>query len=266
MKLFIPALGSKFVLTKPWTFKLHDEYRNTKFWKAVHGEADKEVFYYGYGGGGYNTSPVPTATATTKAFKTAKPIPTTFPKGTVLWLERIYIRKGAGDFDSMSFRITKGGLVPAGRFWVKLEDINGKLDVVAEVIDKYPNGKFSIQIEEGTKYMCRCRGGGCQCDRATWPTYKTERLIWVNNPNGSRHGGRVASIERSTDSTGKDDLTIETHAGRLRDGYDKSFDNMEDLLTWAQKKNFTQAHIGAFISQYEIKKFQAIKDKSECEA
>jgi hypothetical protein len=41
---------------------------------------------------------------------------------------------------------------------------------------------------------------------------------------------------------------------------------MEDLLTWAQKKNFTQAHIGAFISQYEIKKFQAIKDKSECEA
>jgi hypothetical protein len=261
MKLFIPALGSKFVLTKPWTFNLHDEYRNTKFWKALHGEADKEVFYYGYGGKGYHTSPVPTATATTKAFKPAKPILTTFPKGTVLWLERIYIRKGAGDFDSMSFRITKGGPVPAGRFWVKLEDINGKLDVVAELIDKYPNGKFSIQIEEGTKYMCRCRGGGCQCDRTTWPKFKNEYLIWVSNPNGSRHGGRVASVEHSIDSTGKDDITVENYAnGRPRDGYEKSFDNMEDLLTWAQKKNLTRPHIDTFIARYEEKKAQAATD------
>jgi hypothetical protein len=109
--------------------------------------------------------------------------------------------------------------------------------------------------------MCQCRGGGCQCDRTAWPKFKIEYLIWVSNPNGSRHGGRVASVEHSIDSTGKDNITVENYAnGRRRGGYEKSFDNMEDLLTWAQKKNLTRPHIDAFIARYEEKKAQVVTD------
>ena len=62
----------------------------------------------------------------------------TLEAGSVLRIERIYIRQGAGDFDSVTFRLIDGpnkSLLPkkaggtAGvkcRFWVKLADLNGK--------------------------------------------------------------------------------------------------------------------------------------------
>jgi hypothetical protein len=54
----------------------------------------------------------------------------TLPKGTQLTIDRIYIRKGATDFDSLSFWMTgrpptiafkKKGKV---RFWAKLTEVN----------------------------------------------------------------------------------------------------------------------------------------------
>jgi hypothetical protein len=56
----------------------------------------------------------------------------TLPAGTVLTLDRYYIKHGANDFDSITFRlpkpkgrVKKGDPVPpSGRFWCKLRDAN----------------------------------------------------------------------------------------------------------------------------------------------
>lgn len=61
----------------------------------------------------------------------------TLPKGTVLSVDRIYIRKGASDFSSLTFYVhecplpeltpaKKGGGFKKGRkrFWAKLDDVN----------------------------------------------------------------------------------------------------------------------------------------------
>jgi len=64
-------------------------------------------------------------------------IPVTFPKGTQLKVDRIYIRKGASDFSSLSFYVIassiaaimpvenqKGFKKGKKRFWAKLADVN----------------------------------------------------------------------------------------------------------------------------------------------
>lgn len=52
----------------------------------------------------------------------------TLKKGTILTIDRIYIRKGAKDYDSISFRINKSNeprFKKKGiRFWVKLDEAN----------------------------------------------------------------------------------------------------------------------------------------------
>jgi len=54
------------------------------------------------------------------------------PAGTVLTIDRIYIRKGKGDFDSVTFRHDKidkkstGSDFPVVRFWLKLDQINDR--------------------------------------------------------------------------------------------------------------------------------------------
>ena len=51
-----------------------------------------------------------------------KPISYTLKKGTILEIDRIYIRKGAADYSSITFRIKGGKTSP--RFFAKLEDVN----------------------------------------------------------------------------------------------------------------------------------------------
>jgi hypothetical protein len=51
------------------------------------------------------------------------------PKGTTLTVDRIYIRKGATSFDSITFNIAKGNCparpeIEKTRFWAKLSDVN----------------------------------------------------------------------------------------------------------------------------------------------
>lgn len=275
MKIFIPKLGTKLTLSKAWAFNLHDERRNEAFWLAVHGKPAREQYYYGYHNG-YHTSPVKTATAKDLGHKPAKPMKTTLPKGTVLTIERIYIRNGASDFDSITFRITKGGTVPAGRFWVKTEDINNKLDAESEIIEKYPHGKFYLNIIEGTPWQCEscrkspapashvgCRSPHyCDCSSPAHHHFKNYVLGWISKPGASFGGGRKATVVHETNVVGKDELKIET--GRTynsTDGYSKYFTTLDDCLKWATKKNFTKAHIEMFIAKYEEKKAQAETDK-----
>lgn len=51
-----------------------------------------------------------------------KPEKFTFPAETILTVERIYIRKGQEDYDSMSFRTRLNN--KSVRFWAKLSDVN----------------------------------------------------------------------------------------------------------------------------------------------
>ena len=112
MNLFIPPLGTEVVLAEDWTFPLFFEYRN---FVAL------EHF-------GFTTD----GTSKWDYYREERSYPLTLPAGTVLKIDRIYIRKGNKDFDSVTFYM-KGGnkVVPfakgkpkAIRFWAKLADVN----------------------------------------------------------------------------------------------------------------------------------------------
>lgn len=118
-----PTLGTRLTLTADWTFPLYIEHRNKSVHQALVGEFP---FHY------YRMKDVSNLV--------------TLPAGTVLVLDRIYVRKGAGDFDSLTFSVAacpdprlvpkskKGFLSGQARFWAKLADINGKLHCdIAEV-------------------------------------------------------------------------------------------------------------------------------------
>jgi hypothetical protein len=119
MKLYIPALGDVLTLKEDWEFTLMDEYRNTSLIelmdiKEFNGEGELVKL----------------------------------PKGSQLKVDRFYIRKGQGSYDSVTFflvgekvkgktierpwRLTNGDRgvyvqkIPARgvRFWVRLADAN----------------------------------------------------------------------------------------------------------------------------------------------
>lgn len=112
----IPSIGDKLEVAEDWTFHLYREHRNLALLQAL-GFVDQERRYYYYAGRGNESAGE-----------------VTIPEGTRLTVDRIYIRKGAKEFDSITFILdrktcsderianTKGKPM---RFWVKLADING---------------------------------------------------------------------------------------------------------------------------------------------
>lgn len=116
LALLIPPLGTHLELAAPWQFWLHAEKRNLTLFQAL-GEAPKPMGWYHDWGD-----------------RLLNPLQVELPAGTVLTLDRIYIRQGGEDFDSVTFRMKPGPgplspMSPPGfrkniRFWVKLEDAN----------------------------------------------------------------------------------------------------------------------------------------------
>jgi hypothetical protein len=104
MKLVIPRLkADKFSLIKPWAFGLHHESRN-----------DALFTYLGL-----------TPITDWREQQTATPEAATLPKGTLLSIERYYIRQGNEQFDSVTFMIHEingVALKKKIRFWVKLDE------------------------------------------------------------------------------------------------------------------------------------------------
>jgi hypothetical protein len=78
MKIFIPSIGTRLKLLEDWRFDLYDEYRN---------ETLREQHGLPSGGRDERCDPV------------------VLPAGVELIVDRIYIRKGLTDFDSVTFRI-----------------------------------------------------------------------------------------------------------------------------------------------------------------
>lgn len=178
MKLYVPEIGDTFTLTKDWTFILHGENRNEAlgeyfghYLPSYNGPwvpsavvppmraTDYSVNYPEYN---YNQSYDARQKAISDAeqacpeyvkywddFKlhreayekiAVKELKVTLKKGTVLSVDRIYIRKGASDYSSITFyaknlgemtRVSTGlygngktKKVKAFRFWAKLSDCN----------------------------------------------------------------------------------------------------------------------------------------------
>lgn len=98
-QLYIPEIGDVLKLTLPWTFTLYVEYRNKPLFKAM--EIKSEGSFYD-----------------------RENVRVALPPGTVLIVDRIYIRKGKGDYSSITFRSKIPGIKSKPRFWAKLSDVN----------------------------------------------------------------------------------------------------------------------------------------------
>lgn len=134
MKLYIPELKDRIVLTKDWAFDLYNEERNITLMEALGIKPTYRSDYRSY------------------LDRHAAPHPALLPAGTELQFDRIYIRKGAEEYSSISFYVTKAPpSIPAldpntkrevevydyierklnkvmkkgkKRFWAKLADVN----------------------------------------------------------------------------------------------------------------------------------------------
>lgn len=83
------------------------------------------------------------------SFSKARIISHTFPKDTILKVDRIYIRKGAEDFSSLTFYVTINK--KAYRFWAKLEDVNN-IEFNNVVVAKKNKFKWPNTIEIPTAW------------------------------------------------------------------------------------------------------------------
>lgn len=111
MNLYIPEIKTELKLTADWAFMLHHERRNEPLFKFLGLRMWNWSFHD-------KTHP--------------PPVQVSLPAGTVLTVDRIYIRNGASDFSSLTFRASipgkktvTGSFGKTGvRFWAKLNDVN----------------------------------------------------------------------------------------------------------------------------------------------
>lgn len=149
MKLLIPQIGSKIVLRKPWTFTVWSERRNETLGKTLGILALRKTGPWpqsDFGGQRvppryvdqwlWNGQKDPTPQDRYTRFDVVASSACTLPKGITLTVDRIYIRNGAKDFSSISFRLNIDPkkplkfvgtdiVIPKGiRFWAKLDECN----------------------------------------------------------------------------------------------------------------------------------------------
>jgi len=110
--LMLPDIGTVLRLEEDWAFRLYEEYRNEKF---LNGIGVKGVdCWKRYKGGQMRMFDV------------------VIKAGSELGVDRVYIRKGADEYSSLTFNLHKGGVAyifgkdikAHGRFWAKLSDVN----------------------------------------------------------------------------------------------------------------------------------------------
>lgn len=154
MKMYIPEIGDKIVLTKDWTFRLFDEGRNTALFdllkvkrrgvESIQRASDGKQFFYVWNDGWlrgawladdgeeakvnmYEIRQENRRNEISPQFKIIKDSGTevTLRAGQVLSVDRVYIRRGASDFSSITFNYI-GAPKGSGRvrFWAKLADVN----------------------------------------------------------------------------------------------------------------------------------------------
>lgn len=132
-KMYIPQLRDKIQLTADWTFKLYCESRNSSLFKETDIRQKEQAAWQKYRDleyqidqlGGKYSAPQDLREQCRQAYHEAYNVSTdyTFPVGTLLSIDRIYIKNGQSDYDSVTFRLIdpyRKGI----RFWAKLCDVN----------------------------------------------------------------------------------------------------------------------------------------------
>ena len=118
-KLHIPRLGDELEVALDWVFDIHAEGRNKSLMEVVEGREIERWHEFRikwnsqieqWEPDGFDDYP--------KKFRILA--------GTKLKVERIYIRKGAEDFDSLTFRVLESPdpRIVKARFWAMLDDVN----------------------------------------------------------------------------------------------------------------------------------------------
>lgn len=171
MRFYVPEIGDRITLVSDWTFTLYNEHRNSDVWRSLDSDSSPEMaalrktkaeleaewdrgqveWYhkvakpYAHSTLSYWTSEIkPECQAAFDDWRERRiahnandNVPLTLPAGTVLTVDRIYIRKGQGDYSSLTFYIAetshptltrdktaKGFKKGRKRFWAKLHDVN----------------------------------------------------------------------------------------------------------------------------------------------
>lgn len=120
MKQFhIPRLGDIVTLASDWTFAVINDPRNHMVlqWSG-HPEYSAQSYY-----------PLGVTSTSYYGPRLNKTVQLTIPKGTRLKIDRIYIRKGQRDFDSVTFiapdlKALQNCSKKSVRFFAKLDDVN----------------------------------------------------------------------------------------------------------------------------------------------
>ena len=117
-QMFIPTIGDTYTLAEDWTFTIGNDHRNVTIITWAGKLASSSYYPLGAGPG---TSWQPLHVT----------IEVTLPKGTLLRVDRIYIRKGKKDYDSLTFYASGPGLKAMHqkqnktlRFFASLADVN----------------------------------------------------------------------------------------------------------------------------------------------
>lgn len=148
MKLYIPEIGDHLRLTADWAFNLQDEYRNKSLWDLLDCEHSQENLNHVksqevfrdelnrleakmYPGNVYWGSVDPAdfnrRLELYDILRNQVTVPVMLPAGSVLSIDRIFIRKGANDWSSLTFFLKEHPTLSfkkKPRFWVKLLDCN----------------------------------------------------------------------------------------------------------------------------------------------
>lgn len=136
MHLYIPNIGEAVTLSADWTFRLFNEYRCQPF----------------------DDCPSPAEQVDNPTYSVSLVKHCTLPVGTVLVVDRVYLRQGLDEFASLSFRIVS---TPAPwvakrrkRFWAKLADVNQM-----QIVPPANQAEVSISIRPaditGRAHSCR---------------------------------------------------------------------------------------------------------------
>lgn len=146
---FMPTIGAQFRLEADLETRLFAEHRNSSLFKAL-GLIEERTFTRPFHTGTHTwTTEVMKVDPATLPFpdepwRGGGNHPVQLPAGTVLQVDRIYLRKGSEDFDSLTFllvdspderlkpwkKIKTGASASfkgAVRFWLKLRDIQGAM-------------------------------------------------------------------------------------------------------------------------------------------
>lgn len=152
MQLYIPEIGDHIELMSDWNFTLYDEYRNEKMWNLLNcyenpdvmhslnirksASDDLEALYSKYRNlvqnyrshiDKWSDEDIELSNKLSDLRRKEISCAVTLPKSSILSFDRIYIRKGASDYSSISFYLKfhpKLHLKRKPRFWAKLEDCN----------------------------------------------------------------------------------------------------------------------------------------------